>query len=196
MRQHINPTIFFQFFMTFLIVISSQNLSFGQVFVNEIHYDNTGGDVDESIEVAGLSGTDLTGYSIYMYTGDDGTVYSSFSLTGTLTNQCTVSGNNVGTAVFDVAVLTGSSFQNGAPDGFALVDPMMNVVEFFSYEGSFVATNGPANGSNSVDIGTSEPSTALVNSSIQRTAAATWVLTMVQIHLMRVTPHNIFQQVV
>lgn len=175
MRQHINPTIFFQFFMTFLIVISSQNLSFGQVFVNEIHYDNTGGDVDESIEVAGLSGTDLTGYSIYMYTGDDGTVYSSFSLTGTLTNQCTVSGNNVGTAVFDVAVLTGSSFQNGAPDGFALVDPMMNVVEFFSYEGSFVATNGPANGSNSVDIGTSEPSTALVNSSIQRTAAATWV---------------------
>lgn len=36
-----------------LILISTQNLSFGQVFVNEIHYDNTGGDVDERIEVAG-----------------------------------------------------------------------------------------------------------------------------------------------
>lgn len=110
-----------------------------------------------------------------MYSGDDGKVYSSFSLTGTLAaTQCTVSGNNVGTAVFFVAVETGSSFQNGSPDGFALVDPMMNVVEFWSYEGSFAATDGPANGSNSVDIGTSEPSSAALESSIQRSGSS-WV---------------------
>ncbi|MBL0083418.1 MAG: hypothetical protein IPP37_13800 [Saprospiraceae bacterium] len=175
MRQHLSPTILFNFVLAALIVISSQNLTFGQVFVNEIHYDNTGADIGERIEVAGLAGTNLAGYSIYMYNGGDGTTYANFPLVGTLTNQCTVSGNNVGTAVFDVLALTGFSFQNGPPDGFALVDPMMNVVEFLSYEGSFTAIDGPANGSNSVDIGTSEPSTALVNSSIQRTAAATWV---------------------
>ncbi|MBK9688714.1 MAG: hypothetical protein IPO65_13515 [Saprospiraceae bacterium] len=175
MRQHLRHTILFNFVLAALIVISSQNLTFGQVFVNEIHYDNTGADIGERIEVAGLAGTNLAGYSIYMYNGGDGTTYANFPLVGTLTNQCTVSGNNVGTAVFDVLALTGFSFQNGPPDGFALVDPMMNVVEFLSYEGSFTAIDGPANGSNSVDIGTSEPSTALVNSSIQRTAAATWV---------------------
>ncbi|MBK7008384.1 MAG: hypothetical protein IPH36_07045 [Saprospiraceae bacterium] len=89
-----------------------------------------------------------------MYNGGDGTTYANFPLVGTLTNQCTVSGNNVGTAVFDVLALTGFSFQNG-PRWICLVDPMMNVVEFFSYEGSFTAIDGPANGSNSVDIGTS-----------------------------------------
>ena len=30
------------------------------VFINELHYDNSGTDVDEAIEVAGPVGTDLT----------------------------------------------------------------------------------------------------------------------------------------
>ncbi len=33
------------------------------VFINEIHYDNTGADTGEAIEVAGPAGTDLTGWS-------------------------------------------------------------------------------------------------------------------------------------
>ena len=47
--------------------------------------------------------------------------------------------------------------QNGSPDGLALVDAGGAVVEFLSYEGSFTATSGNANGLVSVDIGVSEP---------------------------------------
>ncbi len=36
------------------------------VFINEIHYDNTGTDAGESIEVAGPAGTDLTGWTIVL----------------------------------------------------------------------------------------------------------------------------------
>ncbi len=39
------------------------------VFINEIHYDNTGTDAGESIEVAGPAGTDLTGWTIVLYNG-------------------------------------------------------------------------------------------------------------------------------
>ncbi len=173
MRQHLSPTIAFKLLLAALIVISSQNLSFGQVFINEIHYDNTGGDVDERIEVAGPDGTSLAGYVIHLYDGSDGTVYATMNLSGTLGNPCIVSGQNVGTATFFVLALSGSAFQGG-PDGIALVDPSMNVVEFLSYEGTFTATTGPANGTLSVDIGASEPTSAPLNSSIQKSGASSW----------------------
>jgi hypothetical protein len=39
-----------------------------------------------------------------------------------------------------------SGLQNGAPDGLALVNNLGSVIQFLSYEGFFVTTNGPANG--------------------------------------------------
>lgn len=39
----------------------SFSLSAQTVWINEIHYDNTGDDVDEGVEIAGPAGTDLTG---------------------------------------------------------------------------------------------------------------------------------------
>jgi len=145
--------------------------------VNEFHYDNTPNpDVNEFIEIVGLAGTNLAGYSIYMYNGSDGTTYSSFPLSGVIPNQCTVGGNNIGTLVFDVAALTMLSFQNGAPDGFALVDPSMNVIEFLSYEGGFTATDGPANTLNSTDVVVFEDGTGTATGSIQRTGASSWTV--------------------
>ena len=41
----------------------------GQVFVNELHYDNAGTDAGEAIEVAGPAGTDLAGWSSFSTTG-------------------------------------------------------------------------------------------------------------------------------
>lgn len=173
MRQFKSYAILINSLLAGLILISTQNLSFGQVFVNEIHYDNTGMDVDERIEVAGPAGTSLAGYVIHLYDGFDGTVYATMNLSGILPNQCTVGGQNVGTASFFVLALSGSGFQGG-PDGIALVDPAMNVVEFLSYEGTFTATTGPANGTLSVDIGASEPTSAPLNSSIQKSGASSW----------------------
>ncbi len=39
------------------------------VFINEIHYDNTGTDTGEFVEIAGPAGTDLSGWRLVFYNG-------------------------------------------------------------------------------------------------------------------------------
>ena len=135
------------------------------IFINEIHYDNTGGDVGEAVEVAGPAGTDLTGYSLVPYNGNGGGTYApTVNLLGTLEDQ----EGGLGTATFSIAGL-----QNGAPDGIALVAPGDVVLQFLSYEGSFDATNGPASGMTSTDIGVSESGSDPVGESLQLTGVGT-----------------------
>ena len=56
--------------------------------------------------------------------------------------------------------------------GIALVNTSTStVLEFISYEGSFTATAGPANGMTSVDIGQSETSSTPVGFSLQLTGS-------------------------
>ena len=43
------------------------------VFINEIHYDNSGTDSGEAVEVAGPAGTKLSGGKLVLYNGSDGT---------------------------------------------------------------------------------------------------------------------------
>jgi len=128
------------------------------VWINEVHYDNDGGDMNEGVELAGPAGTDLAGWSLYFYNGSNGTIYSSQALVGIIPNQQA----NLGTLTF-----TESGMQNGAPDGIALVDPNMNVIQFLSYEGSFVAMDQPAAGMTSVDIGVAESSSTPATHSLQ-----------------------------
>lgn len=140
------------------------------LFVNELHYDNSGGDVGEGIEVAGTAGLDLTGYSIAFYNGNGGDVYKTENLSGVLPNQ----DNGYGTLSFEV-----SGIQNGAPDGLALINPEGNVIQFLSYEGSFVATSGPAAGLESTDIGVTEPGPVEYSLQLQGTGKVyedfTWI---------------------
>ncbi|MEM7701951.1 MAG: lamin tail domain-containing protein [Pseudomonadota bacterium] len=117
-----------------------------EVFINEIHYDNSGGDVGERVEVAGPAGTDLSGWQLLLYNGNGGVVYDTINLTGTIPDQ----DDGFGTLGFDT-----TGIQNG-PDGLALVRPDGTVVQFLSYEGSFTATDGAAAGLTSEDIGVSE----------------------------------------
>ncbi|WP_322132531.1 ExeM/NucH family extracellular endonuclease [Antiquaquibacter oligotrophicus] len=124
------------------------------VFINEFHYDNDGADVGEAIEVAAAPGTDLTGWSIVLYNGSNGASYGTLPLSGTVGATATV-------------VVPAPGMQNGSPDGLALVNGT-TVVEFLSYEGVMTATNGPASGMTSVDVGVSQPSNAPVGSSLQR----------------------------
>jgi Predicted extracellular nuclease len=128
------------------------------VFVNEFHYDNVSTDVNEGIELAGTAGLDLLGYSLVLYNGNGGSSYNTISLSGILPNQ----DKGFGTAFFSV-----SGLQNGAPDGFALVDPDGNVIQFLSYEGNFVAVGGPADGLSSQDVGVSQGSSTPVGTSLQ-----------------------------
>ena len=94
-------------------------------------------DVDESIEVAGPAGTDLTGWSLVLYNGSNGTAYNTIALSTTLADVS----NGFG---FEVVILPVNGIQNGAPDGVALVDDSGTVIQFLSYEGTLTATDGPA----------------------------------------------------
>lgn len=128
------------------------------VFINEIHYDNTGGDVGEFVEIAALAGTDLSGWSLEFYNGSNGTVYGSSPLSGVVTDQ---------SDGYGFIAVSRSGIQNGAPDGLALIDNNGDVVQFLSYEGALIATNGVASGLTSDDIGVSEPGTTPVGFSVQ-----------------------------
>ena len=115
------------------------------VWINEFHYDpSSNPETGEFIEVAGLAGTDLTGWNIVLYNGSNGQTYGvAQALSGTL-------GNNANGFGFTSIAVPG--LQNGAPDGFALVDNFGRVVQFLTYEGTITATNGPAVGLTSTDI--------------------------------------------
>ncbi|MCG8553014.1 MAG: 5'-nucleotidase C-terminal domain-containing protein, partial [Desulfobacterales bacterium] len=130
------------------------------VFINEIHYDNASTDQGEAIEIAGPAGTDLTGWRIVLYNGYNGEAYNTTSLSGTIADL----GSGYGAVAVTYAA---NGIQNGAPDGIALVDDSASVVQFLSYEGSFTATNGPASGMASTDIGVSESGSTPVGYSLQ-----------------------------
>jgi DNA/RNA endonuclease G (NUC1) len=141
----------------------------------ELHYDNTGTDTGEAIEVSGPPGTDATGFQVVLYNGNGGGSYNTQTLTGAFPATCSTRGvivinypsngiQNAGTST------TGTE----SPDGMALIDPSGAVVEFLSYEGAFTATNGPALGVLSTDIGVRELGTEPVGLSLQRSANNTW----------------------
>ncbi|BEL10129.1 ExeM/NucH family extracellular endonuclease [Actinoplanes sichuanensis] len=125
-------------------------------FISEIHYDNTGTDAGEAVEIDAPVGYDLSGWQLYLYNGNGGATY---------TPTTTLSGVVPAAGVQSYSI---SGLQNGAPDGIALVKPDGTVAEFLSYEGSFVASGGPAAGQTSVDIGVSESEATLVGQSLQK----------------------------
>jgi predicted extracellular nuclease len=133
-----------------------------QVFFNELHYDNTGTDAGEAIEIAGPAGTDLSGWSIVLYNGANGAVYNTMALSGVIPDQS----NGIGTLAFNYPE---NGIQNGSPDGLALVDPSNVVVQFVSYEGTFTGVGGPADGMPTTDIGISETSSTPTGFSVQLT---------------------------
>ncbi len=124
-----------------------------EMWINEIHYDNTGGDVDEFVEVV-IEDTfagNLSDLEIVFYNGSNGTVISQSE--PRLLSTFVMGDNSNGFTIYSRIF---SSIQNGSPDGIALINNG-TVVEFISYEGTLTAVGGPANGVTSVDIGVFEP---------------------------------------
>ncbi|NUN65608.1 ExeM/NucH family extracellular endonuclease [Pseudanabaena biceps] len=136
------------------------------VFINEIHYDNNGTDIGEFVEIAGVAGTNLTGWTLVLYNGTGGAAYNTTDLS---TFSIDDEGNGFG--AFSVS-FPSNGIQNGAPDGIALVNNG-TVVQFLSYEGVFTATSGAANGLTSTDIGVLESGTEAAGLSLQLTGTGT-----------------------
>jgi DNA/RNA endonuclease G (NUC1) len=141
----------------------------GDVRITEIHYDNVGTDVDERVEVEGPAGTNLTGWSLVFYNGNGGASYLTRALTGAIPATC----GSRGVVVEAVSgIQNGGAGTNSEPDGIALVNASGQVVEFLSYEGVFTASNGPAAGLTSTNIGVAQDGAA-VGLSLQRNVDGT-----------------------
>lgn len=139
--------------------------SFAQnAWINEIHYDNANSDVNESVEVV-IEDADvynLADFSLVLYNGGNGAVYNTKTL-----DLFTMGSVYESYSFFDY-VYPANGMQNGAPDGLALAYQGVLVSnQFLSYEGAFTATNGPANGLLSLDIGVTEAGTDPAGNSLQ-----------------------------
>jgi predicted extracellular nuclease len=119
------------------------------VFISELHYDNVGVDAGESIEVTAPAGMDMAGWSIVLYNGSGGTVYTTTNLTGIVPGT-------PGTVGAFTVTYPENGIQNGAPDGIALVAPSGVLRQFLSYEGVFAGVGGAASGITSTNIGVFE----------------------------------------
>ena len=143
------------------------SLASAQVRISEIHYDNASTDVGEAIEVSAPAGTDLSGWQIVLYNGNGFASYGTQVLSGVVPATCGARG-------VLVTNYPANGIQNGDPDGIALVDNNDVLVEFLSYEGTFVAGNGPAAGILSTDIGVREAGTEPAGNSLARNVSGTW----------------------
>ncbi|NDW01086.1 MULTISPECIES: ExeM/NucH family extracellular endonuclease [unclassified Salipiger] len=128
--------------------------------INELHYDNAGTDTGEFVEVRVGAGQDASVLGVVLYNGSNGSVYNTLALPG---SPASTSGGYD----YYLLELPSNGLQNGSPDGIALVNGD-TVIEFLSYEGSFVANDGPAEGMTSTDIGVSEVADSPVGTALER----------------------------
>jgi len=122
-------------------------------WINEFHYDNTGTDAGEFVEIVLADTTPTANVSIVLYNGGTAGSFVPYGTANDLasfTKGVSANGYTIYSKSFPV-----DGIQNGGTDGIALI--IDNVVEeFISYEGSAVATSGAAAGYTSKDIGISE----------------------------------------
>jgi len=136
--------------------------SFPNAWINEIHYDNASTDTSEGVEVVieNAGSYTLSDFSVQFYNGNGGVIYDANTLNSFI--EGTTSNN------FTIFYKMVPGLQNGSPDGLALCYGAHVITgQFLSYEGTFTATEGPALGTTSTDIGVSETTTSPVGESLQ-----------------------------
>lgn len=147
------------FVAVFIASISAQN-----IWVNELHYDNTSTDEGEFIEIALENAVNfiLSDFSITLYNGNNGSSYDTKTL-----DQFTAGAVSGNFTLYHYEYPS-NGIQNGDPDGLA-IDYQGTLIpgQFLSYEGTFEAIGGPANGVTSTDIGVMEGSTTEIGQSLQ-----------------------------
>ena len=104
-------------------------------FISEIHYDNSGADSGEAIEIEAPVGFDLTGWQIVLYNGTGGAAYGTTTLSGVVPAAGVVVQN-----------YPANGIQNGAPDGVALVNAAGAVTEFLTLRGHLRRHRRPRDG--------------------------------------------------
>ncbi len=131
-----------------LIGLGSTTSAHAAVIINEIDYDQPGSDVAEFIELFNdhSNPVDLDGYTLDLVNGSNGSVYSTFELSGLLIaaqGYLVLCSDPAAVANCSVDVANGSWIQNGGSDGDAVaLLHGFTVVDSVAYE-SLGAFLGP-----------------------------------------------------
>ncbi len=129
------------------------------LWINELHYDNSGADENEFVEIVAPSSLSEVGdVTLTLYNGSSGAAYGG----PTALSDFTVGDQIDGWVFYSLEM----ALQNGAPDGLAFARGDQ-VLQFLSYEGAFAATEGVALGLTSTDIGVLEEPDTLLGTSLQ-----------------------------
>ncbi len=155
----------------FLLFIFGLTLLFAQnTWINEIHYDNTGTDSGEFIEIIieNAETYNLNDFTVTLYNGNNGSIYDSKTI-----DEFT-EGSIIEGFTFYYFMYSTNGIQNGSPDGIAL-DYQDTLIpgQFLSYEGTFEGIGGPADGVTSIDIGVEESSQTQIGESLQLAGSGT-----------------------
>lgn len=133
-----------------MFFVTACALAQNHAWINEIHYDNDGGDMNEGIEIVIENPGNLHLYELSLF-NIDGEEYGHIYLD----DSSILQGETVGSFSFYVWYPT--SIQNGPSDGIALVyNGSVVPGQFLSYDGTLTAIEGPATGMTSTDIGITE----------------------------------------
>ena len=146
-----------------LLILVVPTITFAQnAWINEIHYDDPGADINEFLEVVieNPASYNLGLFKVELYNGSNGTFYDTKTI-----DNFTVGSSN-GNFKYYTYLYPSNGIQNGSPDGIAL-SYNGTLIQFLSYEGAFVAVGGTADGSTSTDIGVSETNTDASGVSLQ-----------------------------
>jgi len=118
-------------------------------YFSEVKYST---EENDFIEIATEAGTDLSGYSVYIY-NSSGSIQSGALSLGSIQN--TVAGQDV------YLIDPGKEVLDGR-DAIALVDNTGAVIQFISFNGNTItATTGPASGQTSTEVGSASGSSTL-----------------------------------
>lgn len=140
----------FLFCFSIFSSLSAQSIFISEFFANSNHIEE-----EEFIEIAGPTGTILTGWQIVLYEGTTGTVYDTHTFTATdiIGFTDTLAGQAYGVVLKNYEE---NSLQYNGKNGIALINTSNEVIQFLSYGGTFTATDGLANGSSSQNVGPSD----------------------------------------
>lgn len=144
------------------------------VWVNEVHYENTGDDSGEFLEVVmgpGFAGNP-SDIGVWRYNGATASAATTYGTILNLGSDFTEEANYGGYRFFTIT-LPKDGLQNGGNDGLAVVNlATSTVLHLISYEGSFTASNGPAAGMTAVNMGVTQSPSTPVGASLGLTGTA------------------------
>ncbi len=133
-------------YCTAALSLSMATLASAQVVINEVMYDQDGGDAGEYVELYNAGGglVDISGYVVELVNGSNGTSYNTITVpaaTNLAAGGYYVIGNAAtidpawGGGTVDQDVNLNNGIQNGAPDAVVLYDSGAVRLDSFNYEG-------------------------------------------------------------